>query len=117
MIAAPLHQITIWEALEDRSAGRPTRRPWGCPLGVWRAACKRVERKQVSNPIDALPAIAVGSLRRPWPISIGRARQEARKIVIRAASDCTGGFRHLVQAGRMPGMSWEEGVGVIRWIR
>jgi len=68
-------QLAIWDVIRPEGRGRPTlrstRRPWGCPLSVWRAACKRWERRQVADPIDAVAAVAAESLRRPWPISIG----------------------------------------------
>lgn len=114
-------QIAIWDVVRMSAAGRPTsrssRRPWGCPVSVWRAACKRWERRQVADPIDAVATLAAESLRRPWPISIGTPRKEPRKVVVRGVSECSTGMRLLVQEGRMPGMTWEEGVGVVRWVR
>jgi len=114
-------QLAIWDVIRPEGRGRPTlrstRRPWGCPLSVWRAACKRWERRQVADPIEAVAAVAAESLRRPWPISIGTPKREPRKVVVRPAAECSRGMRLLVQEGRMAGMSWEEGVGVIRWDR
>ena len=114
MIAA-LPQIAIWDAIDI--PGRPTRRPWGCPVGIWRAACKRWERRLVPHPLDAVPAVAARSRMRPWPISIGTPRREARKVVVRPVGECSPGFRRMVLDGSMPGMTWEEGVGVIRWVQ
>lgn len=114
-------QTAIWDVIRPEGRGRPTlrstRRPWGCPLSVWRAACKRWERRQVADPIEAVAAVAAESLRRPWPISIGTPKREPRKVVVRPAAECSRGMRLLVQEGRMAGMSWEEGVGAIRWDR
>lgn len=108
-------QIAIWEALEP-AAGRPTRRPWGCPISVWRAACKRWERQQAPNPHSAIAEVIERARLRPWPIAIGTAPRAKQKVVIRPAAECSPAFARMVQAGRIPGHQWESGVGVVRWI-
>lgn len=136
---AQINQTALWDIPRQGPDGA---RPWGMPLSVWEAAAKRLARlghplvpsvqlrfaKQICRERKAEPwwtkqRRASAKLRELKARKVAAAAKkveptesprwvEVREVRV-SAEVASYGMRCMVQEGRLPGLIWVDGVGVV----